>query len=159
MERCPSQPRLQYSLLRPALPFHQIFPATLQKQIRNTFRVIKALIVSGGQTNGCVICVETACGRKAAITRRILRLRMDSAAKTLSPTAESSMIHHAPRLFLSLLLFLASPLVLFWLFNSAHPIIRNLERTSSRLFLLPGTAVGRTDRTLARLLLRAPVSE
>lgn len=76
---------------------------------------------------------------------------MDSAAKTLSPTAESSMVHHAPRLFLSLLLFLASPF-LFGLFNFAHPIIRNLERTSWRLFLLPGTAVGRTDRGWAHRL-------
>lgn len=38
------------------------------------------------------------------------------------------------------------PRVLFGLFNSAHPIIRNLGWTSSRLSLLPGTAVGRTDR-------------
>lgn len=35
MERCPSLPLLLYSLLRPALPFHEIFPATLQKQTRN----------------------------------------------------------------------------------------------------------------------------
>ena len=31
------------------------------------------------------------------------------------------------------------------LFNSAHPIIRNLCETSSRLFLLPGTAVSRSE--------------
>lgn len=42
--------------------------------------------------------------------------------------------------------FFGFPRVLPGLFNSAHPIIRDRERTSSRLFLLPGTAVGRTDR-------------
>lgn len=48
------------------------------------------------------------------------------------------------------------PRVLLGLFNSAHPIIRNLGRTSSRLSLslLPGTAAGRS--ALAPLLLRAP---
>lgn len=71
---------------------------------------------------------------------------MDSAAKTLSPTAESSMIHHAPPFISVPSYYFWLPRVLFWLFNFAHPIIRNLKRTSSRLFLLPGTAVCRTDR-------------
>lgn len=91
------------------------------------------------------MCAETrAVGeKKAANTRLIRRFMMDSAAKTLSPTAESSMIQRAPRLLLAFILFWP-PRVFLGLFNSAHPIIRNLEGTSSRLFLLPGTAaVGR----------------
>lgn len=39
MERCPSQLRLLYSLLRPTLPFHEIFPTTLQKQTHNRVRL------------------------------------------------------------------------------------------------------------------------
>lgn len=66
-----------------------------------------------------------------------------------------------PRRFLPLLLFLPSPFSSSpGLFNSAHPIIRNLEWTSSRLFLVARhRGRGRTDRwwsTLAQLLLRAP---
>lgn len=74
---------------------------------RDQSQVITVLPVGAAQTNGCVRGVETqpVGGREAANTRLILRLMMDSAAKTLSPTAESSMVHHAPRLFLSLLLF------------------------------------------------------
>lgn len=48
-----------------------------------------------------------------------------------------------PRRFLSLLLFLASPFSSSpVLFNSAHPIIRNLSGRHHVFFLLPGTAVG-----------------
>lgn len=44
--------------------------------------------------------------KKAANTRLILRLMMDSAAKTLSPTAESSMLHHAtPFISVSFIIF------------------------------------------------------
>lgn len=150
MERCPSQLRLLYSLLRPALPFHEIFPTTLQKQTHNRVR-LSNVYMSTLQTH--MFALETQRHslrveekKKTANTRLIRRLMMDSAAKTLSPTAESSMVHHAPRLFLCFFYYFWLPLVLFGLFNSAHPIIRNLGRTSSRLFLLPGAAVGRTDR-------------
>lgn len=154
MERCPSQSRLfffKYSLLRPALPFHEIFPATLQKHTRKIVSVSADCVAAPHKRNGCVIFARghgVWVEKKAANTRLIRRLMMDSAAKTLSPTAESSMAHHAPRLFLSLFFyyFFGFPRVLPGLFNSAHPIIRDSERTSSRLFLLPGTAVGRTDR-------------
>lgn len=67
--------------------------------------------------------------------------------------ANSRELHASPctRLFLSFILFWLAP-VLLGLFNSAHPIIRSVEGTSSRLFLLPGTAVGRTDRRPAHWL-------
>lgn len=85
-------------------------PSDPAKHNQSEIQVIRGLTVGAAQTNGCVISAETQpMGENAANTRLIRRLMMDSAAKTLSPTAESSMIHHAPRLFLSLLLFLASP--------------------------------------------------
>lgn len=111
------------------------------------FRLSEYRSVGAAQTNGCVIGVETqTVERKKQNTRLIRRLMMDSAAKTLSPTADSSMIHHAPPFISVPSYYFWLPRVLFGLFNFAHPIIRNLKRTSSRLFLLPGTAVCRTDR-------------
>lgn len=104
MERCPSlgSDVFLYSLLRPALPFHQIFPATLQKIKRSRFRRAIGLSERAriALTDTC-FCVTDAVAavwvgeRNAANTRLIRRLMMDSAAKTLSPTADSSMIHHA----------------------------------------------------------------
>ncbi|MEQ2170028.1 hypothetical protein GOODEAATRI_031073 [Goodea atripinnis] len=69
------------------------------KQIHNSDQVIGEL-ASRARTDTC-FCVTDAVGavwvgdRKAANTLLIRRLMMDSAAKTLSPTADSSMIHHA----------------------------------------------------------------
>lgn len=62
------------------------------------------------------------------------------------------MLHHA-LVYFCLLFYFGFPPVLLGLFNSAHPIIRSVEGTSSRLFLLPGTAVGRTDRRPAHWLI------
>lgn len=54
MERCASQPRLSYSLLRPALPFYEIFPTTLQNRSA-THSGYQTAARRPGATRACVL--------------------------------------------------------------------------------------------------------